>query len=178
LAPKLELVPANTQRGAGAPSFDQLYDEHFDFTWRVLRYLGLRTNSIDDAAQELWLVVHRRLAEFEARSDVHTWLFGIARNVARNHRRGLVRHGPNESLPDELRASSPDPEALHSARETWSSVLSFLDSLSDQDRAIFAGNLVECLSAAETATAVGVEVAIVYQRVRVLRRKFSEWFEQ
>jgi RNA polymerase sigma-70 factor (ECF subfamily) len=178
LAQKLELVRADAQPVAGAPSFDQLYDEHFDFTWRVLRYLGLRGSAVDDAAQELWLVVHRRLNEFEARSDVHTWLFGIARNVVRNHRRGLIRRGLNEDLSDELRASSPDPEALHSARETYNSVLAFLDALSDQDRAIFTCNLVECWSAAETATAAGVEVGIVYQRVRVLRRRFKEWFER
>lgn len=163
---------------AARSSFEHVYDNYFNFTWRVLRYFGLRGSALDDAAQETWLVVHRRLHEFEGRSDVNTWLFGIARNVARNHRRGVARRGPNESLPEELRAPAPDPEALHSARETWSSVLAFLDQLSEQDRAIFVCNLLEHWSAAETATAVGVEVAIVYQRVRVLRRMFKQWFEE
>jgi RNA polymerase sigma-70 factor (ECF subfamily) len=163
---------------AGAPSFEQLYDENFDFVWRVLRYFGLRESALDDAAQELWIVVYRRLSEFEGRSDLHTWLFGIARNVVRNHRRALVRRAPTEGLTELLPGSSPDPEALHTARETLSSVLGFLDTLSEQDRAIFACNLVECWSAGETAEAVGVEVSIVYQRVRVLRRKFEEWFER
>ena len=178
LARKLELVRTDTRQVAGPLSFEQVYDEHFEFTWRVLRYFGLRGSTLDDAAQESWLVVHRRLAEFEGRSDVHTWLFGIARNVARNHRRGVARRGPNESLPEDLLGAAPDPEALHSARETLSSVLAFLDQLSELDRAIFACNLIEHWSAGETATAVGVEVGVVYQRVRVLRRMIKQWFEE
>jgi RNA polymerase sigma-70 factor (ECF subfamily) len=178
LALKLELVRTATQPVADPPSFERIYGDHFNFTWRVLRYLGLRGSALDDGAQDCWLVVYRRLGEFEGRSDMHTWLFGIARNVARNHRRGLARRGPSESLPEDLQAAAPDPEASHSARETLSSVLVFLDQLSEQDRAIVACNLIERWSATETAAAVGVEVTIVYQRVRALRRMFKQFFEE
>src|SRR5688572_18798381 len=67
-----------------ARDFRELYASHFSFTWRSLRYLGVPSQHLDDAVQEVWVAVHRRLADFEGRSDVKTWLFGIALNVQRN----------------------------------------------------------------------------------------------
>jgi hypothetical protein len=84
--------------GVDTLAFERLYLLYFGFTWRVLGHLGVPQHAIDDAVQELWLVVHRRLPAFEARSSLKTWLFGIALNVARNHRRAEDRRQRN--LPD------------------------------------------------------------------------------
>src|SRR5688572_28731803 len=59
------------------PEFEQLYQLYFGFTWRVLGHLGVKSSALDDAVQEVWLVVHRRLPSFEARSALKTWLFGV-----------------------------------------------------------------------------------------------------
>jgi len=40
-----------------------VYDEHFRFVWRSLRRLGVRDAEVSDVAQEVFLVVHRKLAE-------------------------------------------------------------------------------------------------------------------
>src|SRR3954470_17967759 len=64
-----------------------LYEEHFEFVWRSLRRLGVSAASLDDATQEVFVVVFRRLADFEGRSSVRTWLFGIAIHVAQHHMR-------------------------------------------------------------------------------------------
>ena len=42
---------------------------------------------LDDAVQEVFLVVHRRLAEFEGRSSIRTWVFGIPELLARLQQR-------------------------------------------------------------------------------------------
>jgi RNA polymerase sigma-70 factor (ECF subfamily) len=180
LAQKLDLLRSEPPAPAVPlpPCFDDLYDEYFSFTWRVLRHLGVQGAALHDAAQELWLVVHRQLPDYEARAAVRTWLFEIAINVARNQRRSERRRGGVEALPDQLRAPGGDPEALHVAREAWSAVQQFLDQLPEQDRIIFVCNLVERLPAAEAAQAAKIEVAVVYQRVRVLRRALKSWLEQ
>ena len=64
-----------------------IYREHFDFVWRSLRRMGVAPGSMDDAAQDVFLVVHRKLASFQRRSSVKTWLFGIVMRVAHDHRR-------------------------------------------------------------------------------------------
>jgi RNA polymerase sigma-70 factor, ECF subfamily len=158
-----------------ALSFERLYELHFSFTWRVLEHLGVPRHGLDDAVQEVWLAVHRRLPTFEGRSQVETWLFGIALNVTRNLRRADSRHSRLVPEPADLPANTPDPEALRARSEAYHQVQRFLDTLDAQQRAIFVCNLIEHLSAAETAEATGVEVNTVYQSVRNLRRWFKSW---
>ena len=77
-------------------TFKEVYDENFRFVWRSLRRLGVREGDVPDAVQDIFLIVHRKLGEFEGRSKVTTWLFGICLRVARDRRRaaglGAVSH--------------------------------------------------------------------------------------
>src|SRR5262245_28504253 len=77
----------DTPAGAAAPSFDEVYAAHVAFVWRVLRTFGLSEAQIEDAVQDVFIVVHRRLPEWEGRAAITTWLFAIARRVASSHRR-------------------------------------------------------------------------------------------
>ncbi len=86
------------------PAFDAVYAEHFSFVWRNLRRLGVRESHLDDASQEVWVVVHRRLPSFEGRSSLRTWLVGIAVRVASDHRRWRRRKDPHEPVMGELPA--------------------------------------------------------------------------
>lgn len=171
------LASASPPSGEDASTFEAVYAEHFDFTWRVLRNLVGPARGVEDAAQELWTVVHRRLSDFEHRSSVRTWLFGIAVNVARNQRRAESKHAALELLPELVPGPSSDPEAAHAATETWRSLTRFLDALEEQDRAIFVSSVLEDLSAKEASEALGVGVMSIYQRVRTLRRLAKAWLE-
>jgi RNA polymerase sigma-70 factor (ECF subfamily) len=157
--------------------FDRLYQLYFGFTWRVLGHLGVKPHAIDDAVQEVWIVVHRRLPSFAGRSALKTWLFGVALNVARNQRRADDRRTKN--LSEAPLAGSPlDPESIHEGNEAWERVQRFLGTLDEQRRAIFVCNLLENLSAPQTAEATGVDVTTVYKRVRSLRHSFKLWLER
>jgi RNA polymerase sigma-70 factor (ECF subfamily) len=160
-----------------APDFRQLYQLYFGFTWRVLGHLGVPSHALDDAVQEVWLTVHRRLASFQGRSALRTWLFGIALNVVRNQRRTDGRRTRHLAAIVTTPAAAPDPQQLHEGQEAWSLVERFLATLDEQRRAIFVCNLLEHLSAEETAEATGVDVATVYKRVRSLRHALKLWFE-
>jgi RNA polymerase sigma-70 factor (ECF subfamily) len=170
--------PVEPSGDAQRLSFRELYEKHFAFTWRTLRYLGVSDASLEDAAQDLWIVVHRRYADFEGRSDLNTWLFGIAINVERNRRRTEGRRGQLIELPPELRSESGDPVLEHEGKDAWRLVQSFVESLDDTRRAVFVAALLEGLSAAETAEATGLDLTTVYNRIRALRRSFNLWAEQ
>ena len=58
---------------------------HGDFVWASLQRLGARDADLEDRFQEVFLVVHQRGAEFEGRSRVTTWLFGICLRVMAAH---------------------------------------------------------------------------------------------
>ena len=55
------------------PSFDEVYEAHFAFVWRVLRTFGVPDTALEDAAQDVFVVVHRRLFEFEGRAVSETY---------------------------------------------------------------------------------------------------------
>lgn len=157
------------------PDFRELYATHFAFTWRSLRYLGVRPPLLDDAVQEVWVAVHRRLGAFEGRADIKTWLFGIALNVQRNLYRSEQRRSSLLPLSEELRASGPDPCQEQEGREAWGLVMRFLQTLDEERREVFVASLLEGLQPAETAAACGLDVPTVYLRVRSLRRGFRAW---
>src|SRR5688572_27043655 len=93
----------------GPPSFETIYDEYFKFVWRSLRRLGVSVAVLDDAVQEVFLTVHRRLPDFEGRSSLKTWLFGIALNVSQHATRSAARHHPDR-LPLATTVPAPTPQ--------------------------------------------------------------------
>ena len=116
-----------------------IYEEHFDFVWRSLRRLGVPLSAVDDATQDVFVVVHRRLSEFEGKSRLRTWLFSIALNVAQHYRRALARR-PQQlgaELDEEsvdVGSASPQDETLRA--EAARLVQSLLESLDDEKRAV------------------------------------------
>jgi RNA polymerase sigma-70 factor (ECF subfamily) len=163
------------------PSFEQIYAEYVAFSWRVLRHLGVPDASIDDAAQELWVVVYRRLAGFEGRAALRSWLFGIAINIVRTGRRSRERQDRRERervLPDPWESARVDPLERERQREAFELVHGFLADLDEQRRMIFVSVLLEGMSAPEAAAALGLEVDLVQNRVRALRRSFKQWLER
>src|SRR3954469_17470883 len=69
------------------PPFQEVFVQHGRFVWRTLRYLGVAEADLEDVCQEVFLVVHRRLPEFEGRSSIRTWVYGIALRVASDYRK-------------------------------------------------------------------------------------------
>ncbi len=155
--------------------FTRLYEEHFGFVWRSVRYLGVPEAQTDDAVQDTFLVAHRRLADFEARSSPRTWLFAIALRVVRDHRRSLRRRG---RLHDELGrvtpASTPTPFDHTAHGEKLAVLHAALEALPEDQRAVFVLTELEQLSAPEIAQALELNLNTVYSRLRAARRKFAE----
>lgn len=135
--------------------FDTLFATHASFVWRVLRRHGVPERELPDACQEVFLVVHRRLGEFESRSSVRTWLYAIAQRTASATRRKA--RFTRERLED-----PPEPSLDASQLETASLAqrLRLIDealhTLSDEQREVFALYELENMTMAEVADALGV----------------------
>jgi RNA polymerase sigma-70 factor (ECF subfamily) len=155
-------------------TFDAVYEDALDFVWRSLQSLGVRDDTLDDAVQDVFLVVHRRLADFEARSSVRTWIFGIAIRVARDHRRRRQRKGGLAPLDFEIASLGPGPYEEAERAEALREIASVLDQLDEDKREIFVLSELEQLSAPEIGAALGVNINTIYSRVRAARRQFDE----
>ncbi|HWP08894.1 MAG TPA: sigma-70 family RNA polymerase sigma factor, partial [Polyangiaceae bacterium] len=122
---------------APAPDFDAIYAEYFPFVWRCLRGLGVAESGLDDAAQDVFVVVHRRFAEFRGSSSIRTWLYGIVRNVASNHRRSLARKGHVLPLDREPPSLAPGPAEAAEHAEAAAFLERFLAELDAKKREVF-----------------------------------------
>ena len=154
-----------------ATSWEALYEEHFDFVWRSLRRLGIPTSGLDDAAQEVFLVAFRRASDFEGRSTLKTWLFGIAWNVARRASRSHSRH--EEPLSDLEPAATTNQEESASRAEAVRTLYQVLNELDSEKRAVFVMAELEELTAPEIAEITGAPLNTVYSRLRAARADFD-----
>ena len=166
--------PALASQPAAKLELEAIYDEHLDFVWRSLHRLGVPPVALDDAAQEVFLVVHRKIADFEGRSSLRTWLFGIAMHVARDQARRARKHGPPLEVPPEL----PDENALDpleqaERREQRDLLYALLAELDEDKRVVFILAEIEGMSAVEIAEGLGVNPNTVASRVRIARQKFE-----
>lgn len=152
-----------------------VYEEHFDFVWRSARRLGVSPPAVDDVVQETFLVAHRRLASFEGRSSIKTWLFGILHRVVADHRRRVRRKGGLAPLPDALPDHSNErcPATLTEKREKVRLLYRLLDTLNNDQRAVFVLAELEEMTAPEIADALGANLNTVYSRLRAARKSFE-----
>lgn len=165
-----EVAAAGGQEAvAPLPSFDEVYEAHFEFVWRSLRLLGIPAESLEDAVQDTFSVVSRQLGTFEGRSQLSTWLFQILRRVAANYRRTHRRKQSQLTVLEEAPSHEPTPHAHVEAAEVARVVERFCSRLSPEQRELFVLAVLEDAPAREVSAALGVPVAQVYSRVHTLR---------
>jgi RNA polymerase sigma-70 factor, ECF subfamily len=153
--------------------FEAIYSEHFAFVWRCLRGLGVAESALDDAAQDVFVIVHRRLAEFRGESTMRTWLYGIVRNVASNARRSHRRKGDHDELPHDAAATSGDPLKRAQDEQAARFVQSFLARVGEKKRELFVLAVLEQVSVPEAAEALGIPLNTAYTRLRAVRAEFQ-----
>jgi RNA polymerase sigma-70 factor (ECF subfamily) len=166
-----EPVPA-TQ--AETLSFSATYEANFAFVWRSVRRLGVQEEAVDDVVQETFVIVHRRLAEFEGRSSLKTWIFGIVLRVVRDHRRSRRRKPLSAAADaDALADATQGPHERAEKAEAARALHAILDEMDDDKREVFVLAELEQMTAPEIADALSVPLNTVYSRLRAARQAFE-----
>jgi RNA polymerase sigma-70 factor, ECF subfamily len=164
---------------AERPTFAALYDARFDDVTRWLLALGAPAADVEDLAQEVFLVVRRRLADFDHR-NVAGWLFRIAsRQVAAYRRRRwfksvFSRRRDDDRELDGLPHEAESPAAALEAKERRRVLDQLLERMSDKRRATFVLFEVEGYSGEEIARIQGIPVATVWTRLHHARKEFFQ----
>lgn len=169
--PSVAHVLERPAAASAAPSFDEVYATHVAFVWRVLRTFGLSDAQVEDAVQDVFLVVHRRLPEWEGRAALSTWLFAIARRVASAHRRRGAGDR-TEALSDEL-VGGADTFAAMSRAQAAATVFQILQTLDEDKRVVFALVELEGMSVPEVARMLDLNLNTAYSRLRLARHAFE-----
>jgi len=156
------------------PTLESAYEQYHEFVWRNLLRLGVPVQQADDAVADCFLVLAKRLHEFEGKSSLKTWIFAIVYNVARGVRRDLgrsiERHQPLyevESAPN----GYSSPEVLSDAARQLHHLLAQLD---EEKRVVFVMAELEGMTAPEIAAALQLKVPTVYSRIRLARERLQQ----
>lgn len=164
-------APSDAPLG-GTAGFATLYEAEFAYVWRNLRRLGVSDSQLDDATQDVFLVVYRRLGDFESRSKLRTWIFGIVLRVASTYRRTAARRR-TEPLDERTSETEPAGDDLLERAQAGRLLRRLLDGLDDDRRAVFVLAELEQMTAPEIAAALGVNLNTVYSRLRTARRDIN-----
>lgn len=131
-------------------------------------------------AQETFVRVYRHRRSYNPRLPFSTWIFSIARNLARNHLRWRSRHPetllPPEELPDACDAGggAADPVGQAESREKLRALTSAISNLSRDQREVLILSVYEGLSHDEIAEIIDSTPRAVEGRLYRARQELRD----
>lgn len=160
-------------------AFEGLYREHVAYVWRTLHRLGCPRGEVADATQDVFLIAFRKLDEFQHRSRMSTWLFGICYRHTLERRRKAARHSvAPPSAVHALLDPSPDQSLVVELGQQRAVLELILEQLTIEQRAVFALHELDGLEGNEIAEALDIPLGTVYSRLRSAREVFWRIVEQ
>lgn len=151
--------------------FRRLYSRHFRLVWSVVGQLGMRGAVREDAAQEIWIVVYRRLHTLDPQASERAWLCAVARKVVWRLRRNTQRFDARvAAFADLPRCAPADAPTRYEAATTAAEALR---CLSEAQRSVLVLTLVHGLTAPEVSAALELPLNTVYSRLRLARQRLA-----
>ena len=155
--------------------FPQLFASSTRFAWRVLARMGVAQSDVADVCQEVFVVVYRRLDDFDGRASPRSWIYGICVRVASEYRRRR-RARPELLGGDVPEVPIPAEQATALDRKRARELLQ--EALDDDKRAVFVLYEIEELTMTEVSEALGVPVQTAYSRLHAARKTVSARFRR
>ncbi|MDP2340094.1 MAG: sigma-70 family RNA polymerase sigma factor [Deltaproteobacteria bacterium] len=172
--PAASVLPA----AAGRPSFAEVYGEHFKAVWLGLRRFGVWERELDDAAHDVFIVVHRRLSDYDPARPLRPWLLGIAARVASEFRRkSQNRHEvvsedtetESDRLPTHTPAYGVRADRALDDKQRRQLLHKALDTLEVDRRTVLVLHDIEGHPMPDISAALDVNVNTLYARLRNAR---------
>ncbi|PBB39252.1 sigma-70 family RNA polymerase sigma factor [Mesorhizobium sp. WSM3868] len=144
---------------------------------RIYRFVARQTGSemmADDITNEVFLELWRQAPSFEGRSEVSTWLLGIARFKALS----LLRKKKEDWIGDDEAAQVPDsadtPEVVTMKEGKAAALRRFVDALPEEHRTVIDLAYYHGQSVTEIGEVLNIPVATVKTRMFYARKKLGE----
>jgi RNA polymerase sigma-70 factor, ECF subfamily len=165
-------------RHGSVPDFDTVYETCVDFAWQAVRRMGVCAADADDVVQEAFVIVHRRLAEFEGRAQIKTWIFKIlvhlVRHYWRAHQRKPGDRAANQPAEMHTLAGGQDPATALEKTEALRILDRLLAELDQDKREVFVLAELEQMTAVEIAEIIDASPNTVSSRLRLARQEFEK----
>lgn len=157
-------------------TFAEIYQEHFYFVWRNAHRLGVRESNLDDVVQDVFIVVHRRLSDFDGRVQLRAWIFGILVRVVRGYRRSFQRKlAPCVQISlEDMVSTEPVPSELAERSERIEVLEMLLGKLDEEQATLIVLFELEQWTLREIAELMGSNINTVYSRLVAAKREFEK----
>jgi RNA polymerase sigma-70 factor, ECF subfamily len=166
-------------------AFDELYTAHFEFVFRTARRLGVQEANVDDIVQEVFLVLHRRLDDFDGRASMRAWIYGILANIVREYRRMRRRKesqlswlDPDDATVAAVATAGAEPVEQMERREAARLLFRMLDDLDDDKREVLILTELEQMSVAEVSELLGENVNTLYSRLKAAKKALVRAYQR
>jgi RNA polymerase sigma-70 factor (ECF subfamily) len=143
----------------------------FEYVQRTLRRLGTDRSEVDDLAQEVFLVLHRRWSEFDQSRPLRPYLFGVAVRIALANQRKRAREVAFGNV--ELSDDGPDPEETLSNQQTRALVQAALKRIPLPRRTVLVMHELDRVPVTEVAATLSIPLFTVYSRLRKAREELK-----
>ncbi|MGH1348401.1 MAG: RNA polymerase sigma factor [Nannocystales bacterium] len=164
-----------TEKGSSsALDLATIYDDHASFVWRVAKRLGVPDGALEDVMHDVFVIVHRRIDDYDGRAAITSWLYGITRGVASNRRRGRAREARRIEHAQPKPQTLPPTDDAAQRREAAAFVRRFLDRLDADKREVFTLVDLEGNSVKAVANMTGINVNTAHARLRAARLAFRQ----
>jgi RNA polymerase sigma-70 factor (ECF subfamily) len=162
--------PCTASASTRAPTFEEVFRAHADYVPALLRRLGVAPADVPDLAQDVFTVVHHKLASFRGDSSLKTWLCGISLRVASNHRRRAWVRKLVLFADLDQHATPSEPFEQLELQQRVAALDAALAKLAAREREVFVLFEVEELSMRDIARLVGCPEKTAYTRLYAARR--------
>jgi RNA polymerase sigma-70 factor (ECF subfamily) len=158
---------------ASAARLRRIVDGHYDFVWRTVRFQGVPDAGAEDAAQQVFCVLARRLGDIEPGAEL-AFLHATAMRVASDARRALRRRPVTaDDDVDTLEAPAPSPEHLLDQRRARAVLEEVLDAMPTDLRTVFVLFEIEELTVPAIAALLDLRAGTAASRLRRAREEFQ-----
>jgi RNA polymerase sigma-70 factor, ECF subfamily len=173
--------PTVLRRGVAVDSRDfvSVYDACYADVARWGRALGAPPADLADLVQEVFVVVHRRLPDFDG-DNLIAWLYRITAHQVRDYRRSMwIKHIFRRSVEVTAEVASVNPTQLMvlETREKQRRLETLLSRLSTTISATFVLFEIEGYTAEEISVIQGISINSVRARIQRGRKKLMEMLE-
>ena len=152
----------------------QLVKSHLAFVWRSLRRFGMFDADIDDAAQEVFLVISKRLDEIpveKEKSFLYSTAVRVAANMRRSKKRRTAAYDKFEVAP--ATENQATPESISEQAQARELLNQLLEGMPDDLREVLVLFEIEELGIGEIAEVLQIPMGTVGSRLRRARERFK-----
>ena len=160
------------QRAEDDAYFAQIYASELSFVWNLVRRFGVPQEHMEDVAQDVFMVVYRKLGEFDRSRSIRSWLYGIAYRTSLSSFRKEGRHAHGELEEDALVAAGDDGETKIGRQEDDEVVRKAISTIPPDRRGVFVLHELEERTMPEISAALDLKLNTAYSRLRLARRDF------